>query len=57
MQEKLYHWLAFFTSLLGKSTCHHKLLLYLGLENNPLIELQKILLSFKMYKSCIIKFM
>lgn len=57
MQEKLYHWLAFFTSLLGKSTCHHKLLLYLGLENNPLIELPKILLSFKMYKSCIIKFM
>ena len=57
MQEKLYHWLAFFTSLLGKSTCHHKLLLYFGLENNGFIDLQKILLSFKMYKSCIIKFM
>lgn len=57
MQEKLYHWLAFFTSLLGKSTCHHKLLLYFGLENNHFIDLQKILLRFKMYKSCIIKFM
>lgn len=57
MQGKLYHWLGFFTNLLGKSTCYHKLLLYFGLENNPLIELQKILLSFNMYKSCVIKFM